>query len=277
MGKNEREDELWRKWHNRERLTNAEMEEALALEVGVYSRPPAEDDPRYPTFLLLWSKCARFETDKLTSQEADEAMAFGIKIPYPLPTEEQIARRERQLPLIHKRMHGEPWTIEECEIAIETEMCTREEVDAFVRHVATLHERGYRPWYRGGLECEGVHIDGLPRTAEGGYEIPRLLPDIMYRGKGTHFVDLTAEQGRHYVRWIGEHRRTGKLVARTDSPYDIVARPEPSWWENVQRQLFGPRPLMMPAYPAANGVTMVDTSSVLSAFDTPDYKCVWVE
>jgi hypothetical protein len=277
MSKNEREDELWRKWHNRERLTNAEMEEALALEVGLHSRPPAEDDPRYPAFLVLWSKCARFATDTLTSQEADEAMAFGIKIPYPLPTVEQTARRERQLPLIQKRVHGEPWAIEEREIAIETEMCTREDVAAFVRHVATLHERGYRPWYRGGLECEGVHIDGFPRTAEGGYEIPCLLTGITYRGKGMEFVDVTAEPGRNYVRWIGRHRRTGKLVAFTSSPYrDIPPSSAPKGWGKIWQQIFGARPSMMPVYRSADGIMAADSPSAFSAFDTPDYECVTV-
>lgn len=136
-------------------------------------------------------------------------------------TDEMNRKQEIRNELDIKELRGQAWTREDCEAAVACGKATREEVDAFFAFVATLHARGYEPWLRGGLRCEGVLIHTFPRTAEGGYAIPSLLRGVSYCGRGMHYVDRQADSDRYYTRWIGKHQVTGQLVARTDEVYSM--------------------------------------------------------
>ena len=99
-----RKRELWDKWLRRERLTSAEMEEAIALGVGTWGPdPPAEDDPRYPRFLVLWSRCARLEASTLTDEDLRDTALFEIAARLPVPSREEQERHVRSLKLRDSR------------------------------------------------------------------------------------------------------------------------------------------------------------------------------
>jgi len=93
-----RKRELWNKWLRGDRLTGGEMEEAVASGVGTWSpHPPAEDDPRYPQFLVLWSRCARLEASTLTDEDLRETALFEIAARLPVPSREEQERHVRSL------------------------------------------------------------------------------------------------------------------------------------------------------------------------------------
>lgn len=93
-----RKRELWDKWLRCERLTNAEMEEAIALGVGTWGPyPPAEDDPRYPRFLVLRSRCARLEASTFTAEDLEETALCEIAPRLPAPSQEEQERHVRSL------------------------------------------------------------------------------------------------------------------------------------------------------------------------------------
>jgi hypothetical protein len=99
-----RKRELWDKWLGRERLTNSEMEEAIALGVGTWSpHPPPADDPRYPRFLVLWSRCARLEASAFTDGDLRETALFEIAARLPVPSLEEQERHLRSLKLRDSR------------------------------------------------------------------------------------------------------------------------------------------------------------------------------
>ncbi len=131
---------------------------------------------------------------------------------------DEVERQQRATPLVNKRLRGETWTSEECEEAIACGLATRQDVDAFHALLKRLTDSGYEPFLRGGIDCDGVLISKLPRTPDGGYVVPCLLKGVLYRGNGMDFFDLEAPQDRQLVQWIGQHKKTGQLVARTDAP-----------------------------------------------------------
>lgn len=93
-----RKSELWDKWLRRERLTRGEMEEAVALGVGTWRlHPRAEDDPRYPRFLVLWSRCARLEVSAFTDEDLRETALFEIAARLPVPSRAEQERHVRSL------------------------------------------------------------------------------------------------------------------------------------------------------------------------------------
>lgn len=217
MEKNDREKELWDKWMGGERLHADEIEEAFARGVGFKSEAMPEDDPRWPRFRLLWSKAVRFRNDAsaMSQAEVEEAIALGIRIVAPLPSEKEIEDDARRIALLKRHMKGEEWTGEDCQEAVSCGLTTREQVIPFLAVIKAVRQEGYEPIFGTLLECSTVHIRYFPRTPDEGYEIPSLLDDVTYRGGGMDFADVDAPSGRQWVKWIGKHKSTGQLVAHT--------------------------------------------------------------
>jgi hypothetical protein len=270
--------ELDAKWRKRERFTNEEMEEALVLRVGINYAPriPAEDDPRYPRFLLLWNRCARFETAELSKEDIYDAGSFGITIPWPEPSAEEADLYGRRVALVNRRLHGHVWTREDCEEAVACGAASREEVDEYFAFLETIRARGYEPILTGGIECDSVHIRGFPRTSDGGYELPGLLNDVSYRTRGMDFLDMDAPDGKRHVAWIGMHRVTGKLKACMTVP-DDTRLAHVSVKDKIRRFFRLPIPADAPAvFKAGRGGFEMDPHATRARYDTPDYVCVWL-
>jgi len=157
-----RRRELWRKWYQYEPFTTEEMEEALTLRVGLDPGAPLESDPRWPRLQLLWTKALRARSDARelpwNSEDHQEAMALGIHIQYPRPSDEEIERQSRRNVLHAKRFRGEPFTREDCDEAIACEYLSREEVEEYLNFQETVRKHGFEPCFQGGIECRGVRI-----------------------------------------------------------------------------------------------------------------------
>jgi len=121
----------------------------------------------------------------------------------------------RQIALVKKHMKREEWTREDCEEAVSCGLTTREQVVPFLDVIEAVRHEGFEPIFGGILECDTVRLRNFPRTPDEGYEIPSLLDDVTYRGGGMNFADVDAPSGRQWVKWIGKHKKTGKLVAHT--------------------------------------------------------------
>lgn len=136
------------------------------------------------------------------------------------PTDADIDKQHRRAELLGMRGRGEPWLGATLPEAVALELVTAQQADEFVAIDASVRFRGYKLLYGGGVDCRGVHIGHLPRTEDGGYELPDLLKGVTYQGEGMQFVDVGAPTERQHVVWIGRHRHTGKLIARTEIPAD---------------------------------------------------------
>jgi len=292
MGTKLRAEQLWKKWTFRERFTSEELNEALDLKVGVDKfsggRPPGEESPEHSRFLALWYRCARFETDALSEEDIKDAGRFGIAIPWPQPTPEECDRHMRRIELWSKR---QPWTREDCEEAVACGYASREQVEEYLAFIEKVRARGYEPVLYGGLDCEAVHIRNFPRTPDGGYELPCLLDDLEYQGRGLDFYDVDAPNGGARVAWIGQHCKSGKLVAYTRVPDEAQERAERvTLWQRVKR-MYRHRilPLLRPGARydilthAVTGDVLpwggfyeVKADDVMRRFDTREYKCVWL-